>query len=49
MAKTVTITDNNNETIETTVSDDDTASHYERLPFEAGHIVIVTVTDARQQ
>lgn len=45
MAKTVTITDINGTTIETTVSDDDAARHYENLPFETDHIVIVTVSD----
>ncbi|WP_237310414.1 hypothetical protein [Streptomyces sp. AMCC400023] len=46
MAKKITITESDGDVIETTVSDDDTAREYERLPFEVGHIVRVDVTDA---
>ncbi|MCX4801767.1 hypothetical protein OG594_08895 [Streptomyces sp. NBC_01214] len=46
MAKHITITDTNGTTTETAVADDDTARHYENLPFETDHIVSVTVTDA---
>ncbi|MDT3396150.1 hypothetical protein RKE29_05760 [Streptomyces sp. B1866] len=42
----VTITDTSGTTIQTTVSDDDTARHFENLPFETDHIVAVTVTSS---
>lgn len=46
MAKKITITEADGDTIETTVSDDATAREYEDLPFQVGHIVTVNVTDA---
>lgn len=49
MAKKVVITEVSHgvaSTIETVVSDDATAREFERLPFEVGHVVNVTVTDA---
>ncbi|MGA4844731.1 hypothetical protein [Streptomyces sp. G45] len=46
MAKKVTITDTYGATIETIVSDDETAREYEQLPFQVGHITTVTVTNA---
>ncbi|MFE4539638.1 hypothetical protein ACFRKB_32010 [Streptomyces scopuliridis] len=45
MAMKVTVVDVNGETTETTVSDNETARHFEDLPFEADHITSVTVTD----
>ncbi|MGQ4517363.1 hypothetical protein [Streptomyces sp. DW26H14] len=45
MAKKVTVTDTSGTTTETVVSDDETARHFEDLPFETDHIVTVTVTD----
>ncbi|MEV6426023.1 hypothetical protein [Streptomyces sp. NPDC051662] len=45
MTKKITITEISGTITETTVSDDDTARHYEDLPFEADHIVTVTVTE----
>lgn len=47
MTKKIAITDASGTTTETTVSDDDTARHYEDLPFETDHIVTVTVTELR--
>jgi hypothetical protein len=44
--KKITVTDTAGTTTVTTVSDDDTARHYEDLPFQAPHIESVTVTDA---
>jgi hypothetical protein len=41
----ITITQSDGEVIETTVTDDSVAREYEDLPFQAGHIVDVTVTD----
>ncbi|MCX4808996.1 hypothetical protein OG594_46950 [Streptomyces sp. NBC_01214] len=47
MAKNIKITESDGTVIETTVSDDAIAREYERLPFQVGHIVDVTVTDER--
>lgn len=49
MAKKVTITESDGTVIETTVSDDATAREYENLPFQVGHIVNVTVTNAGEK
>jgi hypothetical protein len=46
MAKKVTIRESDGDVIETIVSDDSIAREYERLPFQVGHIVDVTVVDA---
>lgn len=44
MAKKITITEADGDVTEITVTDDDTARHYEDLPFQVGHIVRVDVT-----
>ncbi|WP_159058924.1 hypothetical protein [Streptomyces caeruleatus] len=49
MAKKITVIDNNGTTTEITVTDDDTARHYEDLPFTAPHITVVTVTDDNER
>jgi hypothetical protein len=49
MAKKVTIYESDGDVIETTVSDDATARAYEDLPFQVGHIVNVTVTNADEE
>ncbi|MFF6781413.1 hypothetical protein [Streptomyces sp. NPDC012510] len=46
MAKKVTIYESDGDTIETTVSDDETAREYEELPFQVGTITRVDITDA---
>lgn len=46
MAKKITITEADGTVIQTTVTDETTAREYEELPFQVGHIVDVTVTDA---
>lgn len=45
MSKKIVITDNEGQAIETVVSDDAVARHYEDLPFETDHIASVTVAD----
>lgn len=47
--KKITVTEADGDVIETTVSDDATAREYEDLPFQVGHIVNVTVTEAAQK
>jgi hypothetical protein len=44
--KKVTIYESDGDTIETTVTDDQTAREYENLPFQVGHITRVDVTNA---
>lgn len=44
--KKVTITDREGNVTEVNVGDDDTARHFENLPFESDHIVSVDVKNA---
>ncbi|WP_438297821.1 hypothetical protein [Streptomyces sp. HUAS TT7] len=46
MAKKITVHQADGSVVETTVSDDSVAREYEDLPFQADHIVNVTVVDA---
>ena len=46
MAKKITVTQADGSVVETTVSDDSVAREYEDLPFQADHILSVTVVDA---
>lgn len=41
----ITITEADGDVIEITVTDDSVAREYEELPFQVGHIAIVTVID----
>ncbi|GAA4824154.1 hypothetical protein [Streptomyces ziwulingensis] len=44
--KKIAITESDGDVTETTVSTEEAARAYEDLPFQVGHIVDVTVTDA---